>query len=281
MESIRRIGVIYRVDEHGFFVGTPAVPELPQNWARAIKEVKASYVKCFGRMLHSLYVCGSLVRGTAIDYISDLDTVVLLDCPAAVINTLDFNWFAELENRIRYESSVISKLELSAFSVDDFLHIPELEEDRFLIKLQSLCIYGDGLADVLPKVKLSHSLAYHLSHSITSELRAAAVKVIHSKTEDEIKLWCRWSAKRILRAGMALVMVAEKAYSRDVYFCYEFFTRYYPETIPQMWQALFWTINPIARRNEIVLLLRFFEEYFKPKIEILHDHAKMNCQTVL
>ncbi|MCY3720854.1 MAG: hypothetical protein OXG97_01385 [Candidatus Poribacteria bacterium] len=73
---------------------------------------------------------------------------------------------------------------------------------------------------------------------------------------ERIKMGCRWICKRFLRAGMILVLSRSKAFTRDLYYCYEEFAKFYPEQDAAMWQALEYAINPTGNVEEFLPLVK-------------------------
>lgn len=53
-------------------------------------------------------------------------------------------------------------------------------------------------------------------------------------------------------------MASAKAYTPDLYLCYETFGDRYPDQARQMYRALAWAINPIADRDDLDAFLDSF-----------------------
>jgi hypothetical protein len=54
-----------------------------------------------------------------------------------------------------------------------------------------------------------------------------------------------------LRIGFELTMTREKKYTRDLYLCYETFSKYYPEYERKMYKVLNPSLNPSTSEKEI------------------------------
>jgi len=55
---------------------------------------------------------------------------------------------------------------------------------------------------------------------------------------------------------MSLVMARTKVLTRDLYYCYEAFTKFYPEQDAAMWQALEYAVNPTGNLEEFLPLVK-------------------------
>lgn len=64
--------------------------------------------------------------------------------------------------------------------------------------------------------------------------------------------------KILVRAGLALVIVEENLYTRDLYPAYTLFAKYFPEKEHEMRQALQYAIDPTDNPEEIVEFLNKF-----------------------
>ena len=61
--------------------------------------------------------------------------------------------------------------------------------------------------------------------------------------------------KIIVRAGIALVIVEEHMYTRDLYPAYKLFAKHFPEKEPEMREALQYAIEPSKNSNVILTIL--------------------------
>ncbi|MNL57955.1 hypothetical protein D3C87_1815530 [compost metagenome] len=48
----------------------------------------------------------------------------------------------------------------------------------------------------------------------------------------------KWMSRRIVRSGLEITLSRSQKFTRDLYFCYEEFTRYYPDKKQIMYAAL-------------------------------------------
>lgn len=64
--------------------------------------------------------------------------------------------------------------------------------------------------------------------------------------------------RQVVRDGALLAIAEAKAYTPDLYLCYQAFADRYPEQARHMYQALAWAINPISDRDDFDAFLDSF-----------------------
>ncbi len=120
---------------------------------------------------------------------------------------------------------------------------------RILMKVYSACVYGDDLTAELPRVRPGQNSA-HIAPLWCTSARDRMGK-FDSGESIFSKHWCVWLMHRLLRAGAELIMEREQVFVRDLYPCYELFSKYYPEKEPQMGQVLEYALNPTNDLDEV------------------------------
>ncbi|UOR13626.1 hypothetical protein [Halobacillus amylolyticus] len=71
----------------------------------------------------------------------------------------------------------------------------------------------------------------------------------------------------IVRAGLALVIVQEQSYTRDLFPAFKLFSKHYPEKEQEMRTALWYAINPLSNSEEILKFLDRFGSWIKAETE--------------
>ena len=67
---------------------------------------------------------------------------------------------------------------------------------------------------------------------------------------------------------MVLVMSRAKGFSRDLYYCYELFTKFYPQQEATMWQALEYALNPTANKEILLPFVNRLGEFLSQEAEL-------------
>jgi len=228
-QRIMPIGKVLHTDSEGFLVSQSSMENIVQPWDEPVQELVEKFRAELGDEMHSLYIRGSLVRGTAIKGVSDIDGLVLVRGDP---KDIDWSWRREFATELREKYPFVMGVDFGKASVDSVMN-GEHKVRAFLIKTLSACAAGEDISDRLPRVKPGRD-ALIARWKFEEKIRPDYF------TEPDITLKHRtkWTGKQILRAGMELVMEDEQAYSRDLYPCYELFSRHYPEKEAAMRRAL-------------------------------------------
>ncbi len=202
-----------------------------------IRKIKEFFVKYDNKNIHSVYLRGSVLFGCGIPNISDIDFFVITYSPISDFDTTMIKGHMDRLNKLY---SYITRIDFSYYTLNEIL----ARKEQVLIKLTSICVYGNDISSQLKNPKPGKDLTISLS-LLSSEIE---------KTKKEIKIglynsintkpMCVWIMKRIVRSGFELVSLQEKCFTRDLSLCLSMFTKYYPEKEKQMAKALHLALNP-------------------------------------
>lgn len=250
MSEIKNIGKILTTDENGFIVNEASLEKIISPWKEVVEEVKNFYIKNLGDIVLSIYVRGSVSRGEAIKNISDVDTFAII---SKDIKDIDRSWVKETQKSLKEKFPFVEGIEFGFIYYENLFSSDSEFINRFTIKTQSICIYGEDIAFKIesfrPDEKTVRQIISHAN--LRRALENAKNKITQSSSVDDIGYWCRFAMKRIIRAGFLLVMDQEKVFTRDLYPSYQLFSKYFPEHETKMKKALEWAINPIDNAGEI------------------------------
>ena len=246
--TVKPIGSYLYVDENGFIVNPASIEKLQPKWAPVVRKVKEGYLKHFGESLHSVYIRGTVAKGEAIENVSDVDSFAVVTLPSEKI---DGSWAKDFAKEVMAEYPFVAGVEV------DSIPLQELEKhkaDQLMLKTQSVCVYGENLADKIAPMKPGKAMAQHVKY-IKREILKTREWFQGDHTDVEIRRKCTWIMKRLLRSGFELVMERSQKYTRDLYPCYKGFAEYYPDKKDEMHQVLELAVNPAADKAEIVGIL--------------------------
>src|SRR3989344_772533 len=224
MNKIQKIGGYLEIDKDGFIIKKASAEKFQEKWKPVIEETKNAYIEHFGDKLHSVYIRGSVAKGEAIDGIADLDSIAVVNLPKEQI---DIKWKEEFNKQIIAKYPFVKNIEIVAGTLDHALS--KNRGVHIIIKTQAVCIYGDDLSDSIAKLKPGKESALHF-RNLQDELQQT-IDFFENGWGDSLEESldkCSWIMKRILRTGFELVMERENKYTRDLYPCYESFSKYYP-----------------------------------------------------
>lgn len=272
-----KVGKFLSVDRRGFLQNDASLEKIPSRWRKPVSELVDAYVLNLGKSLQSVYIRGSIVRGEPIGFISDIDSIAIV---SDISQSSDEKWMEDLRNRFEAAYPFVAGLELRIILREDFLTSDKCLPDRFILKTQGVCLWGRDSVRRLKRfrpdetvIKALHGNLGEIVDTACSVLRTAtgvqknakideAVRELIEKkgmgipsSPEAVKKWCQWAMKRMIRGGFALVMEAEKKYTRDLYLCYEAFSRHYPASAVQMRKALELAVEPSGDPHVTLALL--------------------------
>jgi len=264
MTEILKIGRLLKTDQDGFIVSESSTNKIASPWKEAVEEVKNVYLKNLGDVVHSIYVRGTVSRGEAIEGIADIDTFAVITKKP---DEIDRSWVRDTRKELEKQFDFSTGVEFGFVSYDELLEGDEFFNDRFMIKTQSACVYGDDLAKEIPPFRADAQTASHFHRNLKKVLENARKGIANNSDKEDIKEWCRWVMKRIIRAGFVLVMDKEQAFTRDLYPSYELFSKHFPEQEPKMKIALDLAINPTDNVENLSSFLDDFGVWMENQIE--------------
>jgi hypothetical protein len=242
---IRNIGSYFELDAEGFVINPTSLDKIQEDWKPALGEVVESYKKVYGDALTTVYIRGSVAKGTAIKYISDIDSFAYATLTDEEIS---LEWTDAAEKEIIEKYPFIQGVELS---VDP---VTAINADQILLA-QSICIYGQDISINIPKLKPGREMITNLFKlNTTFEWFRNKLELIGGN-EEELKRACVWLSKTLLRAGFELTVGRSHRYTRDLYPCFETFAEYYPEREGEMKKVLYLALNPITDKNVFLTLM--------------------------
>lgn len=134
MDKILKIGSVLKTDKDGFIINESSLDKIQSPWREAVEEIKQAYLDNLKDAVHSIYIRGSVARGVAIGGISDIDTL------AIVTKEIDRSWVRGVRTELNQKFIFSTGIEFGFVNYNQLFE--ELFESRFLIKTQSVCIFG-------------------------------------------------------------------------------------------------------------------------------------------
>ena len=240
---IQPIGQFFENDKEGYVTNPASLNNISTTFLPLIDFIKSYYLETLGDDVHSIYLRGSLVRGTFVKSCSDIDSFALVYRPNIRWETLPLSSHLRemIANRFNFIGDV--ELMLSTFDESIYKSYPAL---AMIIKTQSLCIYGEDIADQIPRYQPGRDMMLHYKWLETDVDEFFRTCLTRSRgQEDKIKKEdCCAIMKLLIRVGFELVMERVKKYTADIYPAYESFVAYFPEREKDMKRCLHFYLNP-------------------------------------
>ncbi len=236
--EIKPIGLYFDVDKDGFLVNPASIDKISKEWKPAVDDVIQIYRKQFGDKLKNVYIRGSVATGQAIKDVSDLDTFAYVDLEKEEIEK---GWAKNINSELKNKYPFITYIEFNARPISNY------KNESFKLN-KAVSVYGDAL-DVM-KMRPGKDMIRHIQK--LAEKTELLEKQLNQSTPTELKNYCDFYMKEILRSGFDITMERSKRYTRDLYLCYKDFSEYYPEKESQMREVLYYALNPTSDKLKIV-----------------------------
>ncbi|MEI6044567.1 MAG: hypothetical protein WCS37_09445 [Chloroflexota bacterium] len=249
---LKDIGRLWQLDEDGFLVNDASSEKIVPPYEAVVAVVKETYLKYARDSIHSIYLRGSIPRGLALEGVSDVDTFAITFGEPPALNLAQIK--AE-SNAILESHPCITKAEFNFFPSAEVITPHRFSTQGFLIKTQAVCLYGENLAPQFPNYRPDKFVANDHLSQIKRDINRAIAEIKSSTDPQNTLYWCRRTMKSIIRSGFALVMLDERAYSKDIRLCYEFFIKYFPTQSNNMLRAVELAIEPSSDLVEVLSLL--------------------------
>lgn len=260
--EVKPIGSFLQTDTDGFIINTTSLEKIQTAWMPAVEIVKEAYQKHLGECLHSVYIRGSVAKGQAIENISDIDSFAVV---TVSYNDVDMSWTRDFVEEAKKQFPFVVGVEMGIIPLEE---IPESKGDRIMIKTQSICVYGDNLAETISAIRPGVESAQHFTF-IEREIVRTREWLREEHTQEEVERRCTWIMKRIVRTAFELVMERSQKYTRDLYPCYDEFSKYYPEKKEEMHKVLELAINPTSNKEIISNTLERLGNWLVKEVDII------------
>lgn len=253
--KIQPIGAFLSMDADGFIINDLKIENIQSIWNKPIDIIVQQYQNYYKERLHSIYLRGSVGRGLAVPYVSDMDTFALIYSDK-FIRWENMKKQMEIEQIIQSKFPFVNGIEMNIASFGDnfYKKNPRL---GMVIQTQSLCIYGNNISKELPKFRPTDLClnTKWFAEDLNEFKEKLAFKSI-TKTD------CKAIMKLIIRVGFELVVEREQRFTPDLYLCYKCFSKYYPNKEKEMRQALDYFLNPITDLQILTAFVNQFRHWF-------------------
>lgn len=255
MIELKRHGSYLEVDKDGFVLPVDQNIEIQTKWKPIISDVIEFYKDHLDGII-SIFIRGSVAKGQAVEGVSDLDSFCIVENGTKLFRDIPKikEKFVE-ELQIKYPFCTHAEI-----SSTQYLHINKEVSERKrsiiseLIKTQSVCVYGKDLSKDIKPFRVYEMIGHALF--IEGELDKLPGYFLEDEgNPEELKETCIWISRRLVRSGFDLVMEKENKFTRDLYLCFESFSKYYPNMENQMKEILNLSLNPISDVDKINIYL--------------------------
>ncbi len=257
-QRLERIGNTVVTDEDGFLIKTVSEKTLQRELLPLIKKVILVAQKLFGNNLHSVYIRGSVAKGSFIAGISDLDVVVvtLNDCG----DEIEKQYIREIK-QLEQNYPKVQGIEKVIKTTEQFI-----ESRNPVFKYQTVCVYGEDLAIKMKPLRIGKETVVHLPGVIQS-IDESIPKIESENEESWVKHWSIWMCKQLIRSAHELVSEDLGRFARDIFPCYEGAAKMYPEQEPLFRRTAEIAVFGTTDKLELLKIIADMRIFLKPAID--------------
>ncbi|WDF05564.1 nucleotidyltransferase domain-containing protein [Shouchella hunanensis] len=150
-------------DQNGYIVNPTHLNKLQEHIKPILHTLLQLLLNRLGENVHSMYVYGSVARGEAIPFKSDLDLTVILYSP--ISSTTKNRIHAETSELLK-EYKQLTKVDYDMGEVKEALHPDNYYEWGFWLKHMCCCIHGEDLSTQFPVMKPNKFISSSLNKDL-------------------------------------------------------------------------------------------------------------------
>ncbi len=251
-------GDFLELDGHGHVIKKASFDLIQPSWKPLIHDVISVYKAFFGTNLHSIWLRGSVAKGSAVDGLADFDSFGYVYEPTDCFDQFEKEIEA-LEPRYPFCAGIECEADPVAMLEND--HIM-----RRIIKTQAICLYGEDISESISPHSLRDMIFYskHLRYCL--ETRMPQFLKEDNGDPQQIQGTCNWTVRRLLRSLYESIMLEENRWTNDLWLCYERYSLRYPEREPATMELLQLCLNPTANKERIRSAVHAFTPWIYDEI---------------
>lgn len=175
-----------------------------------VESFKIQLIDEFGEKIHSIYMCGSIPKGTAIPFKSDADFTILCEDSSVI----DGDKIASIKEKTLKEFPLVTKIDTVICTLDDVRNKPN--EWGFWIKIVSINIYGVDFSETVPPIVISKRFVLDLNSDTEKAINRVSQALINS-TDNKMKdRYIKGYSKKLIRALYSLVLEEVGEWQDDI-----------------------------------------------------------------
>jgi predicted nucleotidyltransferase len=165
----------------------------------------------FKGKIDSIYMCGSIPKGTAIPFKSDADFTIVCVNP----KDIDYERLSNIKDRLLDEYPILTKIDTIICSIDDVLSKPN--EWGFWVKIICVCVYGHDVGEKVPPIIISPEFILDLNTETKEEVERVRRDLLSNASDSTLKTrYIKGYSKRLIRALYSLVLEDTGVWQDDI-----------------------------------------------------------------
>jgi len=201
--------------------------------------------------IHSLYLYGSVPKGTARPGVSDLDLTAVAH--AGRFDHRSAAFLDRLAQSLTSRFPFLTKVDIPTCSVDDVLSDANRYSWGFWVKVICTRVSGSDLGAQLPRYRPNWDLALGLNADIGDYVQSVRRRLGQARSTEgdrqaddaiEVADLCRSIGRKLTRAAFCLVMPVEECWTSDLKVAARMVTTHYPSWQADVATTLRWASRP-------------------------------------
>ena len=229
-----------------------------------VDEFISIIVNNFSNKIHSIYLCGSIPKGEAVQYHSDADFTLVFN------NDLSENDLRTIEKQkksLLEKYAFIIKIDTPTVTVQDVLRNPY--DWGFWIKIISICIYGEDLSNKLPEMLPSKDLIIGINSDTVENLRKLRSDLIQHNDPKQLFRTQQKLARRLIIALYTLILPKSQIWTDDIKKMKETIIKYDSKLLDIVEYLYFCTANIEINKDVLLSISEKAHEIFEKRIREL------------
>ena len=240
------------LDPNGFIVSDVSIDKIDKIYVPCIQESVESLRNLFHQQLHSVYVYGSVARGEAVVFKSDLDIIAMFDGQLSSVKLAELKKIGgELSYKYR---SLVRDVGVAIANYDYTVDPSNYYENAFLKEL-CVCVYGEDLGERFGPYKLTSEIAIRFNGDICDVLGRTLNRLETASNEDFKKISQNF-ARKLIRTYYSMVMVRSQIWSTRLHEQSEIFIHHFPDKESIVLTLQNWIDEPPTEREDVYELFK-------------------------
>ncbi|MFB4327594.1 nucleotidyltransferase [Paenibacillus sp. CR_12] len=164
----------------------------------------------FKGKIHSIYMCGSIPKGTAKPLKSDADFTIVCVNP----KDIDYERLSNIKDGFLEEYPIVTKIDTIICSIDDVLSKPN--EWGFWVKIICVCMHGHDIGEKVPPIIISPEFILDLNTETKEEVDRVRRSLSTASDHTMKTRYIKGYSKRLIRALYSLVLTDTGVWQDDI-----------------------------------------------------------------
>ncbi len=242
------------LDDKGFIISEVSVDNILPEYKQVIDECTAQIKKRLPRLVHSVYVYGSVARGNPVRGKSDLDLLIIFNHRLSDEERKTLN--DVLDELSKVYLSLVREVGLADCTVEDMLDPENKYGWGAYLKVLCVCVDGEDLTKQFESFKLVSDIALGFNGDVGRYIETAMQKIMDNAiSQAEAGKIASVLARKLIRACYSMVMTRAQIWTTKLDEQAEVFVQYFPEKKSFISTLQYWIDYPPEDKEAVIEVL--------------------------